>query len=137
VRTTAARQLWAPDDLLAAHDAWQAGWGDLPFVAFRRPVPPIVQLGVLAHAEWRRLDDLRSAARLSRASRTWGPDALRLVDAVLGRAGCPAQLARLQTDDLRPLERLLLNRGRMDLGPAELADVVGRALSLPAAGRTE
>src|SRR3954453_713093 len=127
---TAAKQIWAPDDLLAAHDAWRAGWGDLPFAAFRRPVPPIVQLGVLAHADWRRLDDLRSAGRLSRASRTWGPDALRLVDAVLRGAGAAGQLDRLQKEGLRPLERSLLNAGRMDLGREELADLVGRALSL-------
>jgi hypothetical protein len=137
VRPATARQLWAPDDLLAAHDAWLAGWGDLAFAAFRRPVPPIVQLGVLAHADWRRLDDLRSAGRLSRASRTWGPAALQLVDAVLRAAGCRGQLARLQKDDLRPLERLLLNAGRMDLGPAELAELVAPALSLPAAARTD
>jgi hypothetical protein len=86
--------LWAPDDLLAAHDAWQAGWGDLPYAAFRRPVPPMVQLG------------------------------------------SPGQLTRLQADDLRPLERLLLNGGRRDLGPAELNELVGQALSLPTAGRT-
>jgi hypothetical protein len=137
VRTTTARQLWAPDDLLAAHDAWLAGWGDLPLAAFRRPVPPIVQLGVLAHADWRRLGDLRSARRASRASRTWGPTALQLVDTVLRGAGSPGQLTRLQEGELRPLERLLLNRGRLDLGPAELEGLVGRALSLSAAGRTD
>ncbi|MFN2562013.1 MAG: hypothetical protein ABR571_12055 [Jatrophihabitans sp.] len=132
--TAAANRLWAPDDLLAAHDAWLAGWGDLAFAAFRRPVPPIVQLGVLAHADWRRLDDLRSAGRLSRASRTWGSAALQVVDAVLRAAGSPHHLVRLQEDDLRPLERRLLNRGQMDLGAADLEDLVGRALGLPAAG---
>jgi hypothetical protein len=124
--------LWAPDDLLAAHDAWQAGWGDLPFAAFRRPVPPIVQPGVLAHAGWRRLDDLRSAGRASRAARTWGPSALHLVDTVLRGAGSPGQLTRLQHNELQPIERLLLNRGRMDLRPAEFQELVGQALSLPA-----
>jgi hypothetical protein len=116
--------LWAPDDLLAAHDAWSAGWGDLPFVAFRRRVPAMTQLGVLAHAPWERLDGIRRAGSRSRAARTWGPGALALVDALLQRAGTPAGLADVQQRYLRPLERSLLNAGRMDLGSLELAQLL-------------
>jgi hypothetical protein len=121
--------LWAPDDLLAAHDAWLAGWGDLPFVTARRRVPPIVQLGVLTHAAWPRLDDLRAARRWSRVSVTWRPAVLELADGVLRRAGTAAGLAKLQERKLRPLERQLLDAGRMDLEAAELTDLLDRALS--------
>jgi hypothetical protein len=121
--------LWAPDDLLAAHDAWVAGWGDLPYVAARRPVPAIVQLGVLTHAPWPRLDGLRAAAPWSRAAATWRPAALELVNRVLLRAGNPPGLAALQGSRLRPLERQLLDAGRMDLDAAELSELLDRALS--------
>jgi hypothetical protein len=129
-------RLWAPDDLLGAYAAWQAGWGDLPFVAHRRPVPPTVRLGVLAHAPWRRLEHLRSAGRWSRPAATWGPDGLLLVARVLDRAASPAGLTDLQRNALQPLERQLLDAGRMDLGGAELAARLAPVLSPQPAERT-
>jgi hypothetical protein len=129
--------LWAPDDLLAAHDAWLAGWGDLPYVAAHRPVPVIVQLGVLTHAPWPRLDGLRTAAPWSRAAATWRTVALQLVNRVLLRAGNPSGLADLQRSRLRPLERQLLDAGRMDLDAAELSVLLDRALSPQPVPRSE
>jgi hypothetical protein len=123
-------QLWAPDDLLAAHGAWLGGWGDLPFVAHRRPVPPIVQLGVLAHAPWGRLADLAAAGPHGRAGLTWGRAGLAHVRSVLAAAGSPPGLVTVQSTDLQPRERDLLDAGRMDLTSAELAAVAaGRRVS--------
>ncbi len=111
---------WAQDDYLAAYDGWQSGWGDLPFAVARRPVPAIVQLGVLAHAPWDRLDHLRRGRRFGRAAHTWGRDALALVDRLLAGAPSAAALLRVQRLVLQPLERELLDAGRVDLARVEL-----------------
>lgn len=105
--------LWAPDDILAAERAWRAGWGDLPYAACGRPVPAMVQLGVIGHAPRARLCDLVDAGGRARA--TWGVDVLAAVGRLLGRASTPEELARLQVTGLQPLERDLLNAGTVTI----------------------
>jgi hypothetical protein len=128
--------MWAPDEYLVAYDAWQAGWGDLPFAAGGRSVPAMVQLGVLAHAPWRRLDDLRRAPRWGRAVHAWGGDVLSAVDRLLTTTSSAGALTRMQQAVLQPIERRLLDGGRVDLSRGELLAVLDRtALSPRAAAR--
>jgi hypothetical protein len=114
--------MWAPDDYPAAEAAWRAGWGDLPYAACRRPVPAMVQLGVVSHAPWERLRDLVDAG--GRAGVTWGPDVLAAVRRLLGRASTPDGLARAQTTWLQPLERTLLNDGTVTITRERLLDLL-------------
>lgn len=118
---------WAPNDFLSAYDAWQSGWGDLPFAAWGRPVPALVQLGVLTHADRRRLAALTTARRRSRVRRLWGADVLGAIGRMLDRTRTDTELATLQSHYLRPLERRLLDAGRITLSRAELLGLLAKA----------
>lgn len=126
--------LWAADDYCAEEEAWRTGWGDISYGARRLPVPALVQLGVLAHASWPRLNDLRQAGPGSRILLVWGTGMLGLVNRLLDQAPGTRQLRRLQQGRLIPLERDLLNAGRSTISRSELIELVAAVLQTEPAG---
>lgn len=120
--------LWAPDDYCAEAEAWSTGWGDLVYGARRLPVPALVQLGVLAHADWQRLDELRRCGPVSRARLVWGPTMIGVIDQLLEVAGDCNGLRLLQRDELLPLERQLLDAGAIAISRRQLVELLNPAI---------
>ena len=88
----------------ARAEDWLSGQGDLLIAGMGGQVPVTIQLGVLAHADLKRLADLGRHSRLGSVRRGWGTEMARLAGDLASLAATPERLATLQRDLLVPLE---------------------------------
>jgi hypothetical protein len=84
--------------------AWLRGEGDLLTAAMGRPVPVVVQLGVLAHADLERLTNLGRYRRRGSIRRAWGTPMAALAGELASLCTSAEDLRRLQAQLLIPLE---------------------------------
>lgn len=87
---------------------WPNGRGDMLIAGLGGRVPLAVQVGVLAHADIGRLEDLGRHCRLGSVRRAWGTEMACLAGDIARGAGTQDALAALQRDVLIPVELELL-----------------------------
>jgi hypothetical protein len=88
--------------------SWLSGTGDLLCAGVSGRVPLTARLGVLAHADLRRLIDLGRNCRRGSIRRAWGTEMARLAGDIARQAGSAEALLALQRSLLQPLELDLL-----------------------------
>jgi hypothetical protein len=104
-RPTAARLAGAAaSPALDEATAWLRGEGDLLTAGMGRPVPVVVQIGVLAHADLERLANLGRYCRRGSVRRAWGTPLAALAGELAGSCKSPEDLRNLQAQLLIPLE---------------------------------
>jgi hypothetical protein len=116
--------------------AWLRGEGDLVTAAMGRPVPVAMQLGVLAHADLKRLRTLGRYSRRGSVRRTWGTEMARMAGDLAEVAGSTERLGRLQAEVLVPLELDIL-AGRAVWTRHHLVNHLRHRLGCPELGPVE
>ena len=74
--------------------SWLSGTGDLLFAGLRGQVPLAVRLGVVAHADIGRLQELGRYCRRGSVRRAWGTDLARMAGDIVQQAGTAELLPR-------------------------------------------
>jgi hypothetical protein len=119
-------------DPVGQAQSWLSGTGDLLFASLGGQVPLAVRLGVLAHADFKRLTDLGRHCQRGSVRRAWGTAMAMMAGDIAQQAGTAEALAALQRDVLQPLELELLAGQVRFTATSDLIAYLGYRLSPPA-----